>query len=119
MTRFLKKFIKSVLSRFLWKLDEVKFYYLYNKYRKIYNIHPSFIFNGKYIYFYGEGDIIIDENSYIGQYSSIQAGKGCHVKIGKIAGYLIMYEYIRLQWILKIYQATLLQWALLLVLLKG
>jgi maltose O-acetyltransferase len=35
------------------------------------------------IYIYGEGKMIIGENSYIGQYSSIQTGEKCYVKIGK------------------------------------
>ena len=69
MISFFKKFIKNILSLFLWKLDDVKFYYLYK--------------NTENIYIYGKGNIIIGENSYIGQYSSIQAEKRYHVKIGK------------------------------------
>jgi len=59
-----------------WKLE-------YMKYRKKYNIHPTFKFNGENILFYGDGEIECQRDSYIGRYSSIQAKKGCKVKIGK------------------------------------
>lgn len=79
----MKNFIKLILSKILWKLDYIKFYFYYESIRKKYKIHPTFRFNGKYIYIGGEGEVIIGENSYIGHYSSIEAGKNCTVKIGK------------------------------------
>lgn len=48
-----------------------------------YDIHPTFIFNGEKILMYGDGKIIIGENSYIGRHSSIQATQGYQVRIGK------------------------------------
>ena len=54
----------------------------YTKYRAIYHISPLFRFNGNGIIFYQEGEIECGENSYIGENSSIQAVKGCKVKIG-------------------------------------
>ena len=54
----------------------------YRQYRKKYSISELFKFNGKDILFYGEGKIICGENSYIGNYSSIQAGENCTVTIG-------------------------------------
>lgn len=55
----------------------------YDSYRKTYNIDPSFRFNGKDVIFYGDGEINIGQNSYIGHYSTIQAAKGYKVSIGK------------------------------------
>jgi maltose O-acetyltransferase len=54
----------------------------YNRYRKNYNISERFKFNGKDILFYGEGKILCGENSYIGNYSTIQSCKDCVVHIG-------------------------------------
>ena len=57
--------------------------YNYSVYRKKYQIHPSFKFNGKEIVLYGDGSISCGENSYIGNYSTIQSGENCKVEIGK------------------------------------
>jgi maltose O-acetyltransferase len=54
----------------------------YAAYRRQFHIHPSFVFNGFGIKFYGEGQIVIGADSYIGQLSAIQACKGCEVRIG-------------------------------------
>jgi maltose O-acetyltransferase len=55
----------------------------YQRLRKEYSISDNFVFNGKDINFYGDGNIVCGENSYIGSYSTIQAGKNCMVTIGK------------------------------------
>jgi maltose O-acetyltransferase len=55
----------------------------YNSFRRKYNIHNSFRFNGELILFYGEGKLFAGENSYIGGGSTIQAEKDCLVSIGK------------------------------------
>lgn len=55
----------------------------YNRFRKQYNIDPTFQFNGPGTILYGDGKIILESNSYIGRYSSIQSFKGCTVKVGK------------------------------------
>lgn len=55
----------------------------YNSFRKAYNIDNSFVFNGRYILFYGNGKIVCGANSYISDYSSIQAYDSCKVVIGK------------------------------------
>lgn len=47
-----------------------------------YKIASSFKFNGIYINFYGDGEILCGNDSYIGNYSSIQAEKGNKVIIG-------------------------------------
>lgn len=74
--------IKILFAKiFLW----AKIFYndcFYEVYRKKYRLNPSFRFNGSNILFYGNGSIIIGDNSYIGEYSTIQAFEGCKVVIG-------------------------------------
>ena len=48
-----------------------------------YNLHKKFRFNGDDILMYGEGQIICGANTYIGNYSTMQAYQNCKVKIGK------------------------------------
>lgn len=55
----------------------------YLSYRSKYQLDDSFHFNGNFINFYGEGEIIAGANSYIGNYSSIGVIKGRKVVIGK------------------------------------
>ena len=55
----------------------------YSYYRNKYTIHRSFRFNGNSIFFYGEGDLKIDEESYIGSLSTIQISSNNKVSIGK------------------------------------
>lgn len=52
-------------------------------YRQKYNIAKSFKFNGININFYGDGEIICGDNSYIGNFSTIQSSEGYKVEIGK------------------------------------
>jgi len=54
----------------------------YNGYREKYSLSNTFRFNGIDILFYGSGDIICGENSYIGNYSTIQASENNKVVIG-------------------------------------
>lgn len=55
----------------------------YNTYRERYRIHKYFKFNGNDILFYGNGEIECGENSYMEDYSTIQAFEGTSVTIGK------------------------------------
>jgi len=55
----------------------------YNNFRKKYNIANHFRFNGDNILFYGNGEIICGEGSYIGELSTVQAFDNCSVNIGK------------------------------------
>lgn len=76
------KLIKKVVSRIVTVgLNEIR-RKEYSEFRKKYNLPESFRFNGSYILFYGDGELVVDENSYIGSYSSIQIGFGCKVEIG-------------------------------------
>jgi len=87
----MKKKIKSIVKYILiplmsnfYRVFEYAYQQdIYNKYRRKYNIHPTFFFNGKGILIYGDGLLNIDENSYIGRQSSIQISPNYHVNIGK------------------------------------
>ncbi|MBP7477185.1 MAG: acyltransferase [Chitinophagales bacterium] len=72
----------KLFDYFLTRIVNLWWRILYRIPRSKYNIHPSFRFNGKYIEFYGKGEIIIDRDSYIGSYSTVQASDGCKVQIG-------------------------------------
>lgn len=79
--------IKEIIIWFLSKIFKLakQAYQLniYNEYRKKYNIHKSFIFNGNCILMYGNGIINIGENTYIGRNSILQVSSPCELKIGK------------------------------------
>ncbi len=74
----LKKFIVNEISS-----NSLDFTNKYNHYRVKYQLDKKFRFNGLFILFYGEGEIRGGENSYVGDYSTIYAHKGCKVVIGK------------------------------------
>lgn len=79
--------IVSSLKNYYWRV-------VYQNFRRKYNLPKSFWFGGESIMFYGEGQIEIGENSYIGRYSSIQVSKGFKVKIGSnvaISHYVMIY----------------------------
>ncbi len=54
----------------------------YDYFREFYKINTSFGFNGTDIRIYGDGEIKIGDNSYIGSLSTIQLTKGYCVTIG-------------------------------------
>jgi len=83
----LKKIIK--ITKIQWLFYQIyrisKYFYFdytYQIYRKKYKIHNTFKFNGENISFYGDGEIEIGKNTYIGRNSSIQSTKEYSVKIG-------------------------------------
>ena len=68
----------------------------YLSYKKRYDISKSFKFNGVGIAMYGDGEIKIGDNTYIGEYSSLQAYKDCKITIGNncsISHYVRIYTY--------------------------
>ncbi len=75
--------IRKILLKILRRLNRLETSTIYKGFRKKYNIHTTFRFNGKDISFYGDGDLEIGENSYIGALSTIQAYSNCKVTIGK------------------------------------
>jgi maltose O-acetyltransferase len=56
--------------------------YRYETYREVYEVDATFRFGGIHILLYGAGRIVLGENSYIGNYSTIYADEGCTVSIG-------------------------------------
>ena len=72
----------NIIDRIFQRIRRELFDVWYRLYRRKYNIHPSFLFNGVDIEMYGDGKIIIDRNSYIGNRSSISSSTGCVVRIG-------------------------------------
>lgn len=74
--------IKKLIAKSFFFIQKTAWNYEYTKYKETYNISKSFKFNGFNIKFYGNGEIIIGENSYIGQHSSIQSYDDCKVIIG-------------------------------------
>ncbi len=73
----------QILLKLFAKLNALHAAFIYRTYLKKYNIDPSFRFNGREIWFYGEGQLEILEDSYIGSLSTIQIHKDAKVKIGK------------------------------------
>lgn len=98
MIKLLKKIVNKVLFKVFTKqikllnteqkaaifldLSNASLESIYTAYRNKYKIDSSFRFNGKDIMFYGDGQIICGSNSYIGNYSTIQANKNNKVTIG-------------------------------------
>lgn len=70
----------AVLYTFFKKCNQLN---IYNVYRRKYDIHDSFIFNGCDIIFQGNGEINIGAHSYIGRYSSLNASENTKISIGK------------------------------------
>jgi len=93
--RHLVKKLVNYIVRFIFKnlYDGLKFeiyeklqenyeFVMQTRIREKYELSDSFRL-GLQNMFYGEGRIICGDNSYIGTFSTIQAGKNCIVKIGK------------------------------------
>jgi acetyltransferase-like isoleucine patch superfamily enzyme len=55
----------------------------YDSYRQKYKIEDSFSFSGPETTLTGDGEIELDESSYIGHNSHLHACEGCHIRIGK------------------------------------
>jgi len=84
--------LKNLARKFFYSIPVGRFFELgftamwrskYASFRKSYNIDPSFTFNGIGIQLYGDGEIKLGKNSYIGNYSAIQARHGCKVFVGE------------------------------------
>lgn len=89
------KFVSNILLKILMKADDGLLVSFFNKtkekywekvylnYRKKYIVDRSFRFNGTDVLFYGNGNIICEEDSYIGSFSTIQTTENTQVRIGK------------------------------------
>ena len=78
----MKKNIIKVIGKFGQFFNQINQSYKYNTYRNQYKLNDSFVFNGDGILMYGNGNIIIGENSYIGRFSTLQASDDCKILIG-------------------------------------
>ncbi|HYH16697.1 MAG TPA: acyltransferase [Flavisolibacter sp.] len=79
----MKQLIRKLCIRLYRKLKNWEKLDTYEQFRKKYQLHTSFRFNGDGIRFYGNGDLIAGEKSYIGSLSTIQISKDYFVKIGR------------------------------------
>jgi maltose O-acetyltransferase len=79
MINAFKRGLGLIFIKALWFMNEC----IYERYRKKYRLNPNFRFNGSNILFYGDGSILAGDESYIGEYSTVQAVSGYKVVIGK------------------------------------
>lgn len=77
------KNLKRILGIIFIKIEAIRNSCVYECYKKKYKLNPNFRFNGSNILFYGEGLIEVGDDSYIGEYSTVQAITGSKVVIGK------------------------------------
>jgi maltose O-acetyltransferase len=73
----------ALISRVFDVLASLRWRVRYRAYRSRYDVDRSFRFNGVMILLYGEGRIKLGADSYIGDYSTIQAAVGHGVSIGR------------------------------------
>lgn len=78
----MKTFLKRLAVRLYLILENLVVRHKYSNIRNKYDISETFKFNGKNIQMYGEGKIIIGDNTYIGENSSLQAADNCKIEIG-------------------------------------
>lgn len=79
----MKRLINRILGSIYGHISEAYYLNRYDYFRKRYNILSDFGFNGTDIRIYGEGEILLGDNSYIGTNSTIQLTKGHKVFIGR------------------------------------
>jgi len=72
-----------LLSGGLLRLRNACWWVVYQGYRHRYEIDRGFRFNGAAIQLYGNGRIVLAGESYIGESSTIQAGRGRAVRVGR------------------------------------
>jgi maltose O-acetyltransferase len=81
------------------KIDNGRWEYVYQRYRRKYEISPTFRFNGPHIHLIDDGRIILGDASYIGRGSHLQSSRGYEIRIGKkcaISYYVMMYTMNRM-----------------------
>jgi maltose O-acetyltransferase len=75
--------IWRLLSTLLLKSRSLWWHVVYRGYRSRYDVDAGFRFNGAGIQLYGEGSIALGPRSYIGDWSTVQAGEGLKVEVGR------------------------------------
>lgn len=78
----MKTKVKNQLAKLYIRFEDFAIRYKYSLLRKRYDISETFKFNGKNIQMYGDGQIIIGDNTYIGENSALQAVENCKIQIG-------------------------------------
>tara|TARA_B110000902_G_C14194641_1_gene545444 strand:- start:712 stop:1212 length:501 start_codon:yes stop_codon:yes gene_type:complete len=76
-------FISRVLAFFYGKSREYYYKRRYNLYCETYDVDSSFKFNGTDIRLYGNGNIFLGENSYVGTNCTMQSCDDCQIIVGK------------------------------------
>jgi maltose O-acetyltransferase len=71
------------LSSLLLRLRSGYWHLVYRGYRSQYAVDPTFRFNGTGIQLYGQGQIVLGRDSYVGEFSTLQAGPGQSIRIGR------------------------------------
>lgn len=74
--------IRKIIGFIYGKFRQAYYEERYKYFRKKYNIVSNFGFNGVDISIYGEGELKLGNDSYIGNYSSLQLAKGFKIEIG-------------------------------------
>lgn len=72
-----------VIASVLLKMRRSWWQLVYKGYRSRYDIDRAFRFNGAGIQLYGDGQIVLGGESYIGELSTLQAAPGLSVTIGR------------------------------------
>jgi maltose O-acetyltransferase len=74
--------ISRILGSIYGHISEAYYENRYRYFKRIYKITSDFGFNGTDIRIYGDGELYLGNNSYIGSYSTIQLTSGQKVRIG-------------------------------------
>ena len=74
--------IRKVLGYIYGKMRSFYYEERYDYFRRHYKINSNFRFNGVDIRIYGDGEIELGNDSYIGNYSTLQLTRGCKILIG-------------------------------------
>tara|TARA_B100000768_G_scaffold164883_1_gene167112 strand:- start:5530 stop:6030 length:501 start_codon:yes stop_codon:yes gene_type:complete len=77
------KFVFRVLAFSYGKLREYYYIRRYDIYREKYDVDSSFGFNGTDIRLYGNGNIFLGKNSYVGTNSTMQSCDDCKIIVGE------------------------------------
>lgn len=78
----MRQFFLNLFSKIYSYGKKVYWQQTYQSYRTKYKIGPLFHFNGSGSLLYGEGEIVLGNDSYIGYDCFLQAVEGCKIEIG-------------------------------------
>jgi maltose O-acetyltransferase len=78
----MKKLFRRIAGSIYGRLRAAYYDTRYDHFRKRYNITSNFKFSGTDIRIYGEGQLVLGNDSYMGSYSTIQLSAGTKVIIG-------------------------------------